>query len=62
MKVGDLVKLKTSPDAYRDKLVGELGTVIKVSPNGCNLTVQFFNGGYIGLLAWSWFEVISASR
>ena len=62
MKVGDLVKLKVAPGKYEEKYVGKLAMVTKVSPNGCNLTVSLFNGGYIGLLAWSWFEVVSEAR
>ena len=59
MKVGDLVKLKVAPAKHEEKYVGKLGYVTRVSPNGCNLTVSLFDGGYIGLLAWSWFEVVS---
>jgi len=60
--VGDLVKLKVSPSASYDKFVGEIGLVTRVSPNGANLTVDLLCGGYIGLLARSWFEVVSKNR
>jgi len=62
MKIGDLVKLKVSPNASYNKFIGELGLVTRVSPNGANLTVELLCGDYIGLLAWSWFETISESR
>ena len=62
MKVGDLVKLKVAPGKYEEKYVGKLGMVMRVSPGGCNLTVNLFDGGHIGLLAWSWFEVVSEAR
>ena len=59
VKVGDLVKLKAVPTSQYSSLVGESGLVTRVSPNGANLTVDLFCGKHIGLLAWSWFEVIS---
>lgn len=59
-KVGQLVRVKDNSFHQHKSQIGEVGLVIKVSPNGANLTVQLFNGGYIGLLADTWFEAVAA--
>ena len=59
-KVGQLVRVKDNSFYHHKSQIGEVGLVIKVSPNGANLTVQLFNGDYIGLLADTWFEAVTA--
>lgn len=59
IKVGNLVKVGENSFAAHKTQIGEIGLVIKVSPNGANLTVQLFNGTRIGLLADTWFEVVA---
>ena len=59
-KVGNLVRFAASPAPHWDKYLGQVGLVVRVSPNGLNLTVNMLKGGRIGLMAWSWFEVVSA--
>lgn len=58
-RVGQLVMVKENSFKHHKSQIGEVGLVVKVSPNGANLTVQLFNGGYIGLLADTWFEAVS---
>jgi len=58
-QVGNLVRLTTVPAGSYEKFVGQVGLVVRVSPNGANLTVEMLDGGYIGLLARNWFEVVS---
>ena len=59
-KVGQFVRVKDNSFYHHKSQIGEVGLVIKVSPNGANLTVQLFSGGYISLLADTWFEAVSS--
>ena len=62
MKVGDLVRLKQAPTPYEKKYVGQLAMIIRESPNKANIDVALFSDGHIGLLAKSWFELVSESE